>query len=200
MRLFWRHGYEGASISALTACMGVTAPSLYAAFGDKKRLFFEAVGRYLTGPLTFEQIIDEAVTAKQAATSLLQMAALGFTREDAPQGCLLASAATVGSPESLDVQEHLAELRRSIEARLRRRIERAVQSGELAPDTDADALAGHVFAVVQGMSTLARDGASRDKLSRVVEMALAQWPARLPRRQRKSRFGTRMPVDSRSGE
>jgi TetR/AcrR family transcriptional regulator, copper-responsive repressor len=46
MRLFWSRGYEATSISDLTQAMEITPPSLYAAFGDKKRLFLEAVERY----------------------------------------------------------------------------------------------------------------------------------------------------------
>jgi len=45
-------------------------------------------------------------------------------------------------------------------------------------ETDADALAGHVMAVIQGMSTLARDGAAREKLTRVAATAMLAWPAR----------------------
>ena len=50
MHVFWQRGYEAASISELTAAMGITAPSLYTAFGDKERLFLEAIERYATGP------------------------------------------------------------------------------------------------------------------------------------------------------
>ena len=49
--------------------------------------------------------------------------------------------------------------------------------GELDHDTDAEALAGHVMAVIQGLSTLARDGATREKLMRVAEMTMRAWPA-----------------------
>ena len=50
MRLFWERGYEDTSISDLTTAMGIASPSLYAAFGDKQRLFEEAVERYASGP------------------------------------------------------------------------------------------------------------------------------------------------------
>ena len=43
--------------------------------------------------------------------------------------------------------------------------------------SDAEALAAHTMAVIQGMSTLARDGASRDKLLRIVDAAMKAWPA-----------------------
>jgi AcrR family transcriptional regulator len=50
MLLFWRHGYEATSVAELTAAMGITPPSLYAAFGDKQGLFLAAVRRYVGEP------------------------------------------------------------------------------------------------------------------------------------------------------
>src|SRR5438552_2002737 len=44
--VFWRHGYEATSVSDLTAAMNINPPSLYAAFGDKEKLFLQAVERY----------------------------------------------------------------------------------------------------------------------------------------------------------
>ena len=175
MLLFWRHGYEATSLSDLTAAMGVTPPSIYAAFGDKKRLFLEAVGRYLSGPVTSDGIIEGAATAHEAARGLLHAAATGFTGADTPPGCLLAASA-ISCSAAADVRRELAAIRRGIEARLTGKIVRATGAGEIAAGTDAEALAGHVMAVIQGMSTLARDGASREKLMRVAAIALAGWP------------------------
>lgn len=177
MLLFWRHGYEATSLSHLTAAMGVTPPSIYTAFGDKKRLFLEAVGHYLSGPVTSERIIEEAATAQEAARGLLQASAVGFTGAETPPGCLLASSAISCSAAAADVQGELAAIRRKIEERLAGRIVRAIDAGEIAAGTDADALAGHVMAVIQGMSTLARDGATREKLMRVAATAMQGWPA-----------------------
>ena len=177
MLLFWRHGYEGTSLNDLTAAMGVTPPSIYAAFGDKKRLFLEAVNRYLSGPVTSERIIVEAPTARDAAAGLLRAAALGFTGATTPAGCLLASSAISGSAAAADVQEELAALRRGIEARLRREDRRRDRRRRTGPsETEPDVLAGHVMAVIQGMSTLARDGAARGKLLAIAELAMRIWP------------------------
>lgn len=176
MLLFWRHGYEATSLSDLTAAMGVTPPSIYTAFGDKKRLFLEAVGRYLSGPVTSESIIEGAATAREAALGLLEVSAAGFTGADSPPGCLLASSAISCSAAAADVQGELAAIRRGIEKRLKDRILRSIEAGEMADEWDADALAGHIMAVIQGMSTLARDGATRDKLMRVATAAMLAWP------------------------
>ena len=177
MRLFWAHGYEATSIAELTNKMKVTPPSLYAAFGDKRRLFREAVQRYLGGSEAVARTIETAPSARDAARDLLTAAAVGDTGEDTPPGCLLASSIVTSSAAAADVREELATIRRGIEATLRSRIQRDVVEGRLPATTDAEVLAGHVFAVVQGMSTLAKDGAPRAKLLGIVEAAMACWPS-----------------------
>lgn len=176
MLLFWRHGYGGTSVGDLTKAMGITPPSLYAAFGDKKQLFLEAVRCYVSGPVTSETIIEEAPTAREAAAGLLRASAIGFTGESTPTGCLLASSAISCSPAAADVQEALAAMRFSIENLLRRKItgDRAVR--ELKQKADPEALAGYIMAVIQGMSTLARDGARREKLWAIASRAMEAWP------------------------
>lgn len=176
MHLFWEHGYEATSLSDLTSALGVTPSSIYTAFGDKKGLFMAAVNRYMSGPVTSDSIIEEAATAHQAANGLLHAAAIAFTGESTPRGCLLASSAISCSTMARDVQSVLAGLRRGIEARLCEAIERDIEDGRLPPETDAEALAAHTMAVIQGMSTLARDGASRETLSRLADTAMGCWP------------------------
>ncbi|MGL4438576.1 MAG: TetR/AcrR family transcriptional regulator [Bosea sp. (in: a-proteobacteria)] len=176
MLLFWQHGYESTSLSDLTSAMGITSPSIYTAFGDKKRLFLDAVELYVSGPVTSSTIIDEAATARDAAWGLLKASAVGFTGADTPPGCLLASSAISCSAAAGDVQQALSTIRRSIEARLRARIEMDIAAGTLPATANATALAGHVMAVIQGMSTLARDGASREQLMQIAAAAMSAWP------------------------
>lgn len=177
MLMFWRHGYETTSLSDLTAAMGVTPPSIYAAFGDKKRLFLEAVALYLSGPSSPWAIIEGGATARESAWALLAGAVDAFTGPDTPAGCMLATSAISGSAAAADVQQELSDIRNGVEAALKARIITGMEAGELAGDTDAEALAGHVTAVIQGMSTLARDGADREKLRRVATMAMRAWPS-----------------------
>jgi AcrR family transcriptional regulator len=177
MLLFWRHGYEATSVNDLIKAMGITPPSLYTAFGDKKQLFLEAIQRYLSGPVNSESIIDMAPTAREAAAGLLQASVTGFTGECTPAGCLLASSAISCSPAAADVQRALAEIRLKIEKRLRNKIARDSAMNKLKRTADAESLAGHTMAVIQGMSTLARDGAARAKLSAIASAAMLAWPA-----------------------
>ena len=93
-----------------------TPSSIYTAFGDKKGLFMAAVRRYTSGPINSESLIRETATAQKAASGLLRAAAIGFTGEFTPRGCLLACSAISCSAMAQDIKDSLAELRNAIEA------------------------------------------------------------------------------------
>lgn len=177
MRVFWAHGYEATSLADLTAAMGITPPSLYAAYGDKKRLFLEAVDLYCAQPMSAEQIIAQAATAADAARQMLEGSAVHFTGPDTPPGCLLATGAISCSAAAADVQTTLANIRKQTERHLHAKITADITSGVIPVDTDADLLASYVMAVIQGMSTLARDGAPREKLLALAGAMMHGWPA-----------------------
>ncbi|WP_196785442.1 TetR/AcrR family transcriptional regulator [Massilia aquatica] len=177
MHAFWRHGYETTSVAELTAAMGVTAPSLYAAFGDKKSLFLEALRLYAGEPAAIGAALDAAPSARAAVLAMLEGAAARFTGESTPPGCLLASATASGSAASAEVQAVVAGVRHDIATLVRRRIERDVALGLLAADTDAPALAQLAIGVIQGMSVLARDGLGRAALLGVAAQAMHAFRA-----------------------
>ena len=177
MHLFWQHGYETTSVAELTAAMGITPPSLYTAFGDKKRLFLETIDRYTNGgAVTAIGLIHDAASARDAAMAMLRGSAIAFTGADTPAGCLVASAAVSGSDAAADVRAHLARFRLDIEIALRDKTKTDIAAGRLPPGTNAPALAAMTMAVIQGMSTLAKDGADRSKLLAIAETALQSWP------------------------
>ena len=176
MLTFWRHGYETTSITDLTTAMGITTPSLYTAFGDKKRLFLEAVKLYAGDPEAMARSIADAPSAYDASRDMLIGAATAFTEKTAPPGCLLASATASGSAASADVQRAVADVRRTIAVMLRARIARDIETGKLPGIVDATALAQLVIAVIQGMSVLARDGIDRARLLSLADTMLTGWP------------------------
>lgn len=177
MLAFWRNGYETTSIADLTAAMGVTAPSIYTAFGDKKQLFLEAVRLYAGSSADLERSMFEAPTAREAARNMLLASVTAFTGETTPRGCLLASATASGSKASADVQDAVADVRRTIQALLARRIGHDMSEGLLPSDIDEVSLAAMVIAVIQGLSVLARDGIDRRLLTDVAETAMRAWPS-----------------------
>ncbi|GGN78314.1 TetR family transcriptional regulator [Streptomyces albiflavescens] len=172
---FWEHGYEATSVSDLTRVMGIGAPSLYAAFGDKRSLFDEVVREYGTRYGSFgERALAEEPTARGAVERMLREAAVEYTAPGRPHGCLVIHAATnCTSPE---VEESLRERRNANIAAFESRIKAGIAEGELPADTNAAALARHTGAMIQGMSQQARDGAAREELEALAELAMALWP------------------------
>jgi AcrR family transcriptional regulator len=177
MHVFWEHGYEAASISDLTAAMGITPPSLYTAFGDKARLFLEAIERYGKGPGGFGQrALDEEPTARRAIHRLLNEAADELTQDCHPLGCMMVMATTNCSVAAEHIQTALVKRRALAVANIQARIQHGIDDAELPPGTDANALANFYSTVYQGMSMQAKDGAPRASLLLSVDMAMRAWP------------------------
>ncbi|GAA3301950.1 TetR/AcrR family transcriptional regulator [Dactylosporangium vinaceum] len=178
MREFWERGFEPVSIAELTAAMGITPPSLYAAFGDKKTLFREVVDRYQqTHGAFFGAALDAEASAREGVARALHTAAVEYTRPHRPAGCLVISAAVNCTATSTDMVTLLRERRAANVAALRDRIEADVAAGVLPMGTDCAGLAALVGAVLQGMSQQARDGASTAELHAVADAAMLAWPA-----------------------
>ncbi|GGV28176.1 TetR family transcriptional regulator [Streptomyces longisporoflavus] len=171
---FWTHGYDTTSVASLTKAMGINPPSLYAAFGDKKQLFDEAVGlytrTYATGP-------PQGPDARTAITRMLRHLAADYTDPGHPPGCLIITGATNCAPGSQDVKDKLRAMREESKAAIADCIRADIDAERLPADTDADGLAAFYAAVIQGMNQQAWDGVGQAMLERVADAAMAAWPA-----------------------
>lgn len=173
---FWRRGYEGASIVDLTAAMGITAQSLYAAFGSKAGLYEAALDWYADGA-AFTQAALDAPDVIATLSSLLHEEARRFADPTSPPGCMISTAVLGCAVENDAVAARVSAMRETTIARIRERLERAARDGELRPEADPAALARFVGAMLQGMSVQARDGADARTLgamAAVASSALAQ--------------------------
>ncbi|QCI64107.1 TetR/AcrR family transcriptional regulator [Phreatobacter stygius] len=181
MELFWRRGYDGASVADLTTAMGINSPSLYACFGSKEQLFRDAVALYgeTDGKLT-ACALREGATARQAVDGMLRSNAAAFVRPDHPTGCMVTLAAPTASSQSDAVCQFLMELRRQARAALEERLNRGISDGDLPDGTDTAALTDFYSTVLQGLSIQARDGADPRTMNTIVDCAMAAWHALLP--------------------
>lgn len=187
MELFREKGYESASITDLTGAMGINAPSLYSAFGDKEKLFLAAAERYLQVRRAACPYYEEP-TARQAIERLLTYMAHELTQGHNPKGCLLQMATATAANASPALQKALAEHRAWGRERMRARIRKGIADGDVPAGTDANALGDLYYTVLSGMSMQARDGASARSLLAIVRQALKLFPeAPQAARQRKRR-------------
>jgi len=174
--IFWRKGFQGASLADLTQAMGVNRPSLYAAFGSKEGLFRKALDRYAEGPAAYVREALNEPTARAVAERLLGGAVDLLTHPRNPRGCLMVQGALACGDAAESVRRELVARRAAGEAGVRQRFERALADGDLPADSDPADLARYVATVLRGMAVQAAGGATREDLRRVMEIALRAWP------------------------
>ena len=176
MHVFWRKGFEGASLNDLTAAMGIQPASLYKAFGNKRTLFEKALARYLAGPVAFVHDALNEATAYAVADRILRRTAEFLTEGRSRRGCMTVQAALASGVEGEPIRRKLIALRVEEQDALRRRFERAKSEGDLPNDADAADLARLITALYQGMTVQAINGESRENLLRLSDTALRIWP------------------------
>jgi AcrR family transcriptional regulator len=175
MELFWRKGYEGTSLADLTETLGITRPSLYAAFGNKEALFRTVLKRYEAKIVTYRPKALNAPTAQTVARELLVGAANLFGDKSRPAGCLGVQGALACGEEADPIRRELIANRTAGERAIRQRLKRAKAEGDLPADSNPASLARYLSAVLYGMAVLAAGGASRKDLLQVAEMTLQSW-------------------------
>ncbi len=175
LQVFWRKGYEGASLSELTKAMGINRPSLYAAFGDKENLFRKALDRYFEGPAAYVFEALKETSARVAIERLLRGAADLQTCPSTP-GCLTVHGALACGDTASAIRKELILRREQGEAAIYQRLKQAKSEGDLPSGSNPADLARYFATVIQGMAVQASGGASRAELERVVRTALLVWP------------------------
>ncbi|WP_173516111.1 TetR/AcrR family transcriptional regulator [Ensifer sesbaniae] len=172
---FWRLGYEGASIADLTAAMGITPQSLYAAFTSKADLYREALDQYRKeeGAAAGRNLASEGHVV-EVIGKMLRASAHEFTRPGRPKGCMISTAVLTCAVENQAIARHVRALRSETLALLEHRFRQGVVDGELRGDTDVAGLARFVGAILQGMTVQAQDGASEAELLPIAELAIAE--------------------------
>ncbi|HSD93043.1 MAG TPA: TetR/AcrR family transcriptional regulator [Methyloceanibacter sp.] len=176
LEVFWRKGYEGATLCDLTAAMGINPPSLYAAFGNKEGLFRRALDRYETLHEASWNDALAAPTAYEAIARLLESTAISLGDKRNPPGCLMVQGALCGGEECDAVKQELTARRDASVALIRERLRRAKREGDLPDDADPAGLARFVATVIHGMAVQAAGGASRKELERVAATAMTAFP------------------------
>ena len=182
-RLFRERGYDGATLSGLQHAMGgISPPSLYAAFGSKEELFEEAVAGYLetTGHDGRCALEASTLSTRDAIEQMLRAVVAQSTRAGEPRGCMLVLGALNCVQEDTEghaASEHLHRLRVASYGTVADRIRRGVDEGDVPSGTDVEGLTAFVTALVNGVSVLARDGASRVALNAAVAHAMRAWDA-----------------------
>lgn len=171
IRVFARHGYEAASTSDLIAGMSIGRQSLYGAFGDKRRLFLEALRRYADRSLAeMQAALDGAGSAGQALEAAV-LVGLGSC-DDLETGCLgVGSVAEFGRSDP-DVNAINDAAGMTVHGAFAARIRAGVAAGELAAGLDVVAAARMLLVLRSGLKIAARGGADAAELRQTARLAM----------------------------
>jgi TetR/AcrR family transcriptional regulator, transcriptional repressor for nem operon len=181
---FWERGYEATSVRDLAAEMGITGPSLYNAFGDKRSLFRKALERYMQQSARARIArLESTLPPKQAIQAFIAEIVAHSLDDRDRRGCFLVNTALEIAPHDAEIGAEVADKLGEVEAFFRRAISTAQEKGTVPPHGDPKDLARLLLGVTLGIRVLARSKPDRKLLEGVARPALAllDWPQRSKR-------------------
>lgn len=171
---FWKHGYAGTSMDQLSAATGLHKPSLYGAFGDKKRLYLVALDNYLAH---VRAQFAEAFAMPSLADTLRALTEnsinLFLRGPDGTMGCFMMNTAMPEAAEDPEISQVVRDAMESLDRAMIRRFDKAIEAGELRKDADSQSLAMIVVANHYELSARARAGASYADLRALADRVIA---------------------------
>ncbi len=177
MSVFAAKGYESTSLAELERAMGMNRVSVYATFGNKEALFVKAMTRYTeVGSRRFLEHLGME-SAREGFEALLRDSVAMFTDPNGHGVCFVTQAPLTGGDVSEGTKRFVADRRDGIELMLGSRLQQALDDGELAAGASVQDLARFFTVTMLGLALQAQHGATQAELMRVVDVAMASWPA-----------------------
>lgn len=173
LELFSRHGYEGVSISDLTQAIGIVPTSLYAAFGNKEKLYREALGLFLNRQSRHQ--LKQDVPIRVGIYELMFEAVRDAVNPD-HSGCMVATGMLTCGAEHSALADTVAKVRVKNLERIVAGLVHAKGRGELSAETNPRALGRYIMAIMQGIAVQAHDGATYEELMRIVNITVQSLP------------------------
>ncbi|MEI9984161.1 MAG: TetR/AcrR family transcriptional regulator [Aliidongia sp.] len=171
---FWKTGYSGTSLDEISAATGMNRPSLYAAFGDKRALYLEALAQYwqlsfasMREALADDRPLDEALMhVYEGALSIY------FSGDGRPRGCFVIGTAVTEAIEDSEIRQSLAAGLQTFDTDFEARLRTAREKGELKGDADPAVLGVLATATMHTIAIRARAGAPRAELRELARKAV----------------------------
>ncbi|WP_299740780.1 TetR/AcrR family transcriptional regulator [uncultured Roseobacter sp.] len=173
--VFWRKGYEGASMKQLTHAMGINSPSLYAEFGDKHGLYLEAIARYANDDACEPLVaLEREADIREAVKAFLE-AVIDYSthHQSGAKGCFLASCVSTSAGHVEGTAKLLRDAITTTDTRIAARFDVEKTRGTLPSDFPSKDQAKLLFDLRQGLVFRARAGMPEDELAADIEKSVA---------------------------
>jgi AcrR family transcriptional regulator len=171
---FWRGGYAGTSLDSIAAATGMNPPSLYAAFGNKRALYLEALGRYweISLAATRAALADDRPLREALMLAYEAVLSIYFSGKGSARGCFVIGTAVTEAVEDPEIRKSVAAGLRVIDADFEARFRTARDKGELRGDADPAAMAILASATMHSIAVRARAGTPRAELREMARKAV----------------------------
>lgn len=173
VQCFWKQGYEATSVRDLVAQTGITAASLYNAFGDKRALYQKALDRYVEASVADRIRRCEALPPRQAIEAFFEDIVKRSLNDRDRKGCMLVNAALDVAPHDPAFRKVVAEVLIAIEAFFLACVRAGQANGTITRSLPAEIVSRNLLGVLMGVRVLARVRPERALLEGVVMPALA---------------------------
>lgn len=176
MLVFWKNGYPGTSLTDLTTAMSINKPSLYAAFGNKEKLFNQTLAFYLTkhGRYHSENLLVCELSLKERLKNYLVSIAKMLTDEGSPKGCFicLSTSEIAGSSLPESSADEVKEVNQQTLLFLTDFFEKEKQSNNLHKNINAEVIANYLLTLQFGLAVSARNGSGMAELNNTIILAI----------------------------
>lgn len=173
MHLFWREGYENASLSDITEAMGLSKSSLYDTFGSKHELLLSSLQFYVENLVEPSlTVLAEEPSPRAAIAKRFEMAIEGMTGPGPRGGCLLVNTTLELGARDAAVAKSLATAQAKVEQAYVRAIERGQAAGEIDSAKSAQSLARYIVACLSGIVCLSKAGSDAAMLRDIADIAM----------------------------
>lgn len=170
---FWSRGYEATSIRDLTKAMGISGPSLYNTFGDKRALYQQALDHYVErGFCDRTQRIEAELPPRKAIETFLDEIIELSLSDQQRKGCLIVNAALEVAPHDPEFQAALSGVLRNMEDFFHRCVKAGQEHGTINKALPAEDLARMLLGLLMGLRVLARSRPEPALLRGLVRPAL----------------------------
>jgi TetR/AcrR family transcriptional repressor of nem operon len=173
MQCFWKRGYEATSVKDLIDSTGLSAASLYNAYGDKRALFRTALDHYVEGSIAARIQRCSALPPREALEAFFADILSRSLNDKERKGCMLVNSALEVAPHDHEFQKMIAEALEREETFFLRCVENGQADGTITRALPATQLARHLLGMLMGVRALARVRPERAMLKVVIEPALA---------------------------
>ena len=173
MSVFWSKGYAATSTDDLLQVMQIGRQSMYDTFGDKRRLYVEALRRYQLESVAGHIKRLRSMASPLAGIEALVVGVISSDRTTREKGCMGVGAIC----EFGNADAELAQLRVKSGGMLRKalaeRLQDAQAAGEIGETVDLERAARFVETTMFGLQVAARAGESTRSLRDMAAFAIA---------------------------